>query len=265
MSQLNYLMREIGAGVEIFYSSKSTGQFVKSAFVLCDNYTELLSKLFLIEDNPNWLDIYGKKAKKLEIARKNIEVAYKNDTVPAKDDVEIYIEGTDERSFRNYNTVIKEVQAVFQSKRSAEVSMVDNLHNRMKERHLLRNDFFHSAKLLQLSIDRSHCIEAFCDLLDYGELLFQEKWKNVLPEGRTLGTLEVLLRLEKKSYSNPSLISKVEKILKNCPQYLPLESKNISATKKGIQITEYPADLHFILSVIGGGQELRDKLAALLL
>lgn len=51
---------------------------------------------------------------------------------------------------------------------------------------------------------------------------------------------------------------------KNCPQYLPIESKNISVTKKGIQITEYPNDLHFILSVIGGGQELRDKLKDLL-
>ena len=65
-------------------------------------------------------------------------------------------------------------------------------------------------------------------------------------------------------YGNPSIMSKVEKILQNCPQYLPLESKNISVTKKDIQITEYPADLHLILSIIGGGQELRDKLAALL-
>ena len=32
-------------------------------------------------------------------------------------------------------------------------------------------------------------------------------------------------------YGNPSIMSKVEKILQNCPQYLPLESKNISLTK----------------------------------
>ncbi len=69
MSQLTYLMREIGAGVEIFYSSKSGGQFWKTAFILCDNYTELASKLFLIADNPKWSDMRDKEAKKFEKAK----------------------------------------------------------------------------------------------------------------------------------------------------------------------------------------------------
>jgi len=262
MSQLIYLMREIGAGVEIFYSSKTTGQFIKSAFVLCDNYTELISKLFLVENYPNWSDTDETELRKLEEAKKRIDEALKNKIEPNIEDVKKLVKGVGKDRFKNYHRVLEDVQKCFEDK--AEISLIENLHIRMQERRNIRNDFFHSAKLLKLSIDRNHCIEAFCDLLNYGEILFKEKWKEALPSGRTLGTLEVLLLLEKKSYSNPSLIPKIEKILKNCPQYLPIESKNISVTKKGFQIAEYPNDLHFILSVIGGGQELRDKLKDLL-
>ena len=48
MRQLTYLMREICAGVEIFYSSKTGGHFCKTAFIFCDDYTKLTSKLFLL-------------------------------------------------------------------------------------------------------------------------------------------------------------------------------------------------------------------------
>ena len=264
MSQLTYLMREIGAGVEIFYSSKTTGQFIKSAFVLCDNYTELLSKLFLIEDDPTWSDTDETEMKKFEDAKTRVDIAIKSSAVPNTDDLKKLVKGAGRDRFKNYHRVLQDVHDVFNNKRSNEVSIVDNLHTRMKERRELRNDFFHSAKLLRLSIDRNDCIEAFCDLLDYGELLFQGNWRNILSAGRTLGTLEILLRLELKSYGNPALISKVNHILENCPQYMPFDKKNISTTRKGIQISKYPADLHLILSIIGGGQELRDKLAALL-
>ena len=264
MSQLTYLMREIGAGVEIFYSSKSTGQFIKSAFVLCDNYTELLSKLFLVENDSKWSDTDETEIKKLEAAKERVSTAIKDGTTPNEEDLKKLIKGTGKEHFKNYHRVLQDVCNVFKDKRLSEVSIAENLHNRMKDRRNLRNDFFHSAKLLRLSIDRNDCIEAFCDLLDYGELLFQEKWREVLPAGRTLGTLEILLRLEKKSHRNPSIISKIEKIFRDCPQYLICDQKSVSTTKKGIQISEYPADLHLILSIIGGGQELRDKLAALL-
>lgn len=259
-------MREIGAGVEIFYSSRSTGQFIKSAFILCDNYTELLSKLFLteIKGHPKWSDIDETEIRKLEAARTRVSTAIKNGTILDEEDVKKLVKGTGKEYFKNYHRVLQDVCDVFKGKRLAEISIAENLHNRMKDRRNLRNDFFHSAKLLRMSIDRNDCIEAFCDLLDYGELLFQEKWREALPAGRTLGTLEILLRLEKKSHRNPSIISKIEKIFRECPQYLICDQKSISTTKKGIQISEYPADLHLVLSIIGGGQELRDKLAALL-
>lgn len=87
MSQLTYLMREIGAGVEIFYSSKTTGQFIKSAFVLCDNYTELLSKLFLIEDDPTWSDTDETELRKFEDAKTRVNTAIASGTDPNIDDV----------------------------------------------------------------------------------------------------------------------------------------------------------------------------------
>lgn len=264
MSQLTYLMREIGAGVEIFYSSKSTGQFIKSAFVLCDNYTELLSKLFLIEDNPNWSDTDETELKKFEDAKTKVDAAIRSGKAPNTEDIKKLVKGAGRDRFKNYHRVLQDVHDVFDDKRTNEVLIVDNLHTRMKARRDLRNDFFHSAKLLRLSIDRNDCIEAFCDILDYGEILFQTSWRNTLSAGRTLETLELLLRLELKSYGNPFLITKVNQILEDCPQYMPFDKKSISTTRKGIQISKYPADLHLILSIIGGGQELRNKLAALL-
>jgi hypothetical protein len=264
MSQLTYLIREIGTGIEIFYSSKSTGQFIKSAFILCDNYTELLSKLFLIEDDPNWSDTDETELRKFEDAKARVDNDIQNYIAPNTNDIKRLVRGAGRDRFKNYHRVLQDVYEVFDHKYTTEVLIVGNLHTRMKARRDLRNDFFHSAKLLRLSIDRNDCIKAFCDLLDYGELLFQTSWRNTLSAGRILGTLEILLRLELKSHNNPFLISKVNEILENCPQYLPLKEKSISTTKKGIQISKYPADLHLVLSIIGGGQELRDKLAALL-
>ncbi|MEH2282029.1 MAG: hypothetical protein V7K90_11995 [Nostoc sp.] len=262
MSQLIYLMREICAGVEIFYSSRTGGQFRKTAFILCDNYTELLSKLFLIEDDPNWSDTDETEARRLENARTTVDTALRNGTTPAQDDIKRLVKGAGRDRFKNYHRVLQDVHDVFDNKRSAEVSIVDHLHTRMKERRNLRNDFFHSAKLLNLSIDQRDCIEAFCDLLDYGQLLFQGDWKKALLAERTLDTLEIMLCLDRKCYGNPSITSKVNEIIKNCPRYRQSYKKSVPS--KGIQLTEYPEDIHLILSIIDGGQDLRDKLTALL-
>lgn len=261
MSQLIYLMREICAGIEIFYSSKTGGQFWKTAFILCDNYTELASKLFLVEDNPNWSDVDGKKIRQFEIAKKTIDLAYQKGENPAREDVEKYIEGA-EGKFKNFHLILQDVHDVFGNNRSSEVPLVDDLHTRMKARRDLRNDFFHSAKLLNLSVAQRDCVEAFCDLLDYGKLLFPTTWDTALSGERTLDTLEILLRLDRKCYSNPSITAKVSDVLKSCPRYRLSSKKSIP--KNGVQVAEYPEDLHLMLSIIDGGQELRDKLAALL-
>ena len=44
------------AGVEIYYTGKQGGQYLKTAFILCDDYTELTSKLFLLNKNLSWSD-----------------------------------------------------------------------------------------------------------------------------------------------------------------------------------------------------------------
>lgn len=56
MGQLTYLMDEVCAGVEIYYTGRAGGQYLKTAFILCDDYTELTSKLFLLMDDANWPD-----------------------------------------------------------------------------------------------------------------------------------------------------------------------------------------------------------------
>lgn len=262
MSQLTYLMREICAGIEIFYSSKTGGQFWKTAFILCDNYTELASKLFLVEDNPNWSDTDDTEARRFEAARTAVETALRGGTTPSSDDLRRLVRGAGRDRFKNYHRVLQDVHDVFVTKRSSEVPLVEDLHTRMKSRRDLRNDFFHSAKLLNLSIAQRDCVEALCDLLDYGKLLFPTTWDTALATERTLDTLEILLRLDRKCYSNPSITAKVSEVLKSCPRYRLSSKKTIP--KNGVQVAEYPEDLHLMLSIIDGGQELRDKLAALL-
>jgi len=262
MSQLTYLMREICAGIEIFYSSKTGGQFWKTAFILCDNYTELASKLFLVEDDPNWSDTDDTEAQRFEAARTAVQTAITEGSTASQADLRRLVRGAGRDRFKNFHRVLRDVHDVFVTNRSSEVPIVDDLHTRMKARRDLRNDFFHSAKLLNLSIAQRDCVEAFCDLLEYGKLLFPTTWNTALSGERTLDTLEILLRLDRKCYSNPSITAKVSDVLKSCPRYR-LSSKR-SIPKNGVQVAEYPEDLHLMLSIIDGGQELKDKLAALL-
>lgn len=135
MSQLTYLMDEICAGVEIYYTGRQGGQYLKTAFILCDDYTELTSKLFLLTKNPSW-----------------------SDTKP-------------NGRFKNYHDIQNDVKAQFLTG-TAELAQVQALHTKMKSRRDRRNDFFHSTHLLDLSVTPRNCVEAFLELLDYGELLF---------------------------------------------------------------------------------------------
>jgi hypothetical protein len=52
MNQLPYLLDEICAGVEIYYTGRTGGQYLKTAFILCDDYTKLAAKLFLLSHRP---------------------------------------------------------------------------------------------------------------------------------------------------------------------------------------------------------------------
>jgi hypothetical protein len=135
MGQLRYLLLEVCAGVEIFFTGRSGSVYLKTAFILCDDYTELASKLFLLTDDPKWSD---------------------------KDK---------HGRFKKYHTVLNDVRGVISAKRAADLPKLNTLQAEMKNRRRSRNDFFHSANLLNLNVAAHNCVEAYCDLLDYGHLL----------------------------------------------------------------------------------------------
>jgi hypothetical protein len=223
MTQLGYLMDEICAGVEIYYTGRQGGQYLKTAFILCDDYTELTSKLFLLTKDPNWPD---KKSN---------------------------------GKFKNYHDIQNDVQGKFPTG-SAEISQIQVLHQAMKLRRGRRNDFFHSTHLLDLSVTSRNCVEAFLELLDYGKLLFTSHWDTELQLSRNLESLSILLKLEQKSFSDPSIMYKVNNILEEWQCNIQKFPKN----KKGFHVTKYPEDLHLRLCIIHGGQDIRDQLTQLL-
>jgi len=219
---LTYLMDEICTGVEIYYTGRTGGQYLKTAFILCDDYSELVSKLYLLTDNAAWTD---KRAN---------------------------------GSFKKYHDIVKDVENVVRAKTPHRLPRVKELQDALKQRRKRRNDFFHSTKLLDLNVTTRNCVESFCDLLEYGEILLEADWRTALENSRNLATLEVMLQLEKLAFSDPSITAKVNKILHDWPR------NTENSKKKGAHVAEYPEDLHFRLCVTCGGKDLRDKLKVMM-
>jgi hypothetical protein len=217
---LPYLMDEICAGVEIYFTGRAGAQYLRTSFILCDDYTELTSKLFLVSQDATWSD------------------------------------RTQAGSFKSYPTVLGEVSDKLVG--DPRQGRVDELHASMRERRRRRNDFFHSTSLLDLSVTSRMCVQGFCDLLEYGELLFGDEWKRVLSACRNLDTLEILMKLERLSWEDPSITPKVNRVISAWPRNVQRPKKN------GTQVAEYPEDIHLRLCVTAGGPELRDALETLL-
>lgn len=214
MNRLPHLADEICAGAEIYFSGRQGGQYLKTAFILCDDYTELGSKLYLIERTHGWKD------------------------------------ENDKGSFKNYHQVLDDVVA--------EAPQVEALCSEMKERRKRRNDFFHSALLLDLNIGPRMCVDAFCDLFTYCETLFGDDWLRAASAARNLETLVVLFRLEQLTFSDPDVGRRINKIIEEAP-------RNATTRRRtGVHIATYPEDLHLRLCVISGGHRLRDQLIELL-
>jgi len=243
-SSLSYLMDEICAGVEIYYTGRTGSQYLKTAFILCDDYSELVSKLFLLTDNPKWTD---KKP-----ARGHTNCA--SPTCGRNPG----LVGAQTETFKNHHDVLKDVEGVVATKIPIQFQRLKDLQAAMTNRRKRRNDFFHSTSLLDLSVTSRNCVESFCDLLKYGEILLGADWRTALDSCRNLATLEVMLQLEKRALSNEEITSKMNKILQNWPRNIH------NNKKKGAHMAEYPEDLHFRLCVTCGGKDLRDKLKALL-
>lgn len=136
---------------------------------------------------------------------------------------------------------------------------------RMEGRRDRRNDIFHSTTLLDLNFHARDCVEAFCDLLDYGKLLFPldpaipgSGWEATVTAAGNMETCEALIRLDRKAYSDPSVGPKVNDVLAKWPR------KGPNPKKKGCEIASHAEDMHLRLAIRNGGDELRDKLRALL-
>jgi hypothetical protein len=176
---LHYLMGEIETGLEILFTGKTAGQYWKTAFILCDNYTELTVKLFLVTKVTGWTDLKpnGK--------------------------------------FKSYHDILKDIEACTLFTASDLVG-VKTLHVMLKARREQRNDFFHSANLLKLNVHFSDAIAAFCGLLEYGKLLFGTDWESGVNGRPVLCNLAILVRLEHKALTtDPTITSKVNTIFRD--------------------------------------------------
>lgn len=224
MTRLRYLVEEIAVGLEVYCVGRSGGHTLKSAYVLCDDYTELASKLYLLETVSGWSDL-------------------KVPNNPA--------------SFKSYHRILKDVADEFAT--SADAPAIKVLHERMTERRRRRNEFFHGTHLLDLSVSQTNTAQAFVDLLDYGSLLFPTQWAAAVAGAPlAMETLEALVRLDLKGVTDPSTPDRVNSVFRDRPR----NQKSVKA--KGAHVAEHPADFHTMLSVIWGGTELRDNLQALL-
>ena len=222
MSKLPYLVAEISAALEVYLSGRTGQQYNRTAFILCDDAAELASKLFLIRDVPRW-----------------------SDTKP-------------NGHFKVFSEVTREVRGVFQAKRACDYASADALLTRIEARRDRRNAFFHSTNLLDLNFHARDCVEAFCDLMDYGKLLFPSDWDMAVAASGNMETCEVLLRLDKKTYGDPTIGLKVNDILGKWPRNGP------APKKKGCEVAHFAEDMHLRLAIRNGGHSLRDKLRALL-
>jgi hypothetical protein len=173
-----HLAEEVCSGAEIYYTARTGGQYFKTSYILCDDYTELASKLFLTQSATGW---------------------------------------TDQRSsggFKSYGLVLDEALAEVKRVRGSAEVTVGEIHERMKKRRKTRNGFFHSADLLELSLPQRACAESFCDLFHYCGLLFESEWDSAIAGARNLETLILLFELEKLGLSDPSVDNQVNDVLR---------------------------------------------------
>ncbi|MBA7711613.1 hypothetical protein ES703_120579 [subsurface metagenome] len=150
------------------------------------------------------------------------------------------------------------MSAVFLNKRTGDHLAVVALLKRIETRRDRRNAFFHSTNLLDLNFHARDCVEAFCDLIDYGKLLFLSDWDVAVAASGNMETCETLIRLDQKTYGDPSIGPKMNDVLAKWPRNGP------APKKRGCEVAHHAEDMHLRLAIRNGGTALRDKLRALL-
>lgn len=222
MSKLPYLVAEVNAAMEVYLSGRTGQQYNRTAFILCDDCGELASKLFLLTDTPAWSDTKANG------------------------------------HFKRFKEFTGELRAVFLAKRAPDHPAVDALLRRIEARRDRRNEFFHSTHLLDLNFHARDCVEALVDLLDYGKLLFPADWDSAVAAAGNMETCAALLRLDKKTYGDPSVGPKVNDILAKWPRNGP------APKTRGCEVAHHAEDMHLRLAIRNGGNALRDRLLALI-
>jgi len=222
IQKLPYLAAEINAALEVYLTGRTGQQYNRTAFILCDDGAELAGKLFLLIDNPKWSDKGAGKP------------------------------------FKSFKDVTAEVRAVFLAKRAGDHAAVDALLKRIEGRRDRRNGFFHSTHLLDLNLHPRDCVEAFCGLLDYGRLLFPADWDTNVAIAGNMETCEAMIRLDRKSYHDPSVGPKVNDV------FAKWRSQGVKPKTLGCEVAHHAEDMHLRLAIRNGGSSLRDKLRALL-
>jgi len=132
------------------------------------------------------------------------------------------------------------------------------LLKRIEGRRDRRNGFFHSTHLLDLNLHSRDCVEAFCGLLDYGKLLFPADWDTNVAIAGNMETCEAMIRLDRKSYHDPSVGPKVNDV------FAKWRSQGVKPKTLGCEVAHHAEDMHLRLAIRNGGSSLRDKLRALL-
>jgi hypothetical protein len=229
MTRLRHLVREVAASLEIYLAGRTGQQFNRTAFVLADDCAELASKLFLISIDPKWSD-------------------YK-----------------DNGNFKRFNDVTAEIRSRFNTMRPKDVQAITDLTSHIESRRKRRNDFFHSAKLLDLTLYPRDCVDAFCDLIDYCALLFPpnpgkpaEGWAVHAAAESDFETCEAILRLDHKAFADPTVTEKLNDILRKLPR------SGGPAERQGCSVARFPADFYLRLAIRHGGKELRDRVRTLI-
>jgi hypothetical protein len=225
MSRLLDLVCEVRNGLEIYYSGRANGKYYKTAFILCDDYSELLSKLYLLDHDPAW-----------------------NETGA----------GPGAR-FKSYTNVLGDVLRVLTERSPEDVPRFSGIRRNLEERRALRNKFFHKADLLNLNLNQRQCIGAFLGLLAYGQLLYKDDWDEAIERNRGMETFTNLLWIEAGTLANPIWAKRLNDILQNWPRH----EADQPVPEKGIQTVSFPDDLHLRLCALWGGDDFRDEIMGL--
>lgn len=230
MKAIHYLIKEICTGIEIFYLSRFS-KYDKTAFILCDNYTELLAKTYLLHKNPQW-------------------IPNKNNDPKTK-------------SYKNYQEVQKDLEAIRQDQ------IIKDLHQRMYQRRTRRNEFFHSTTLIDLDVKKDDVVDAFCDLLEYGKILFNEPtsntkttlWDEIISSTGNLNTLITLLQIDKSGQTRPEILPRFADIFSKSQNYGKSEKQKVPYEGHILLSSNYEG---YWLLCIGHNVDLKRQLQALL-